>query len=235
MADKQLYEGRSFKVLGLGRNPGDVRVMNPDGKTVFVSNVPTQFRQTGAEILVRDYRKGMSSADFAQYAGPYVRPSSSNMPEGKNVYILHIGATTRGEDSAIAVINDDVLKMKPYDALMYLLANHENKAIYVESTDRRIAASLHDVVSKAQREKALEEVVLTIGAKPVTQSTVGTLKDYFASNQQSNYSASAAVTRDQSKTASNPAAPAADTPVVLRQRSTVVKKGSPGSLDEIVA
>lgn len=255
------YEGKRYVIQGFGVR-GDARIRNPDGKTVFVSEVPKGLH-VGDFVSIVGYQVVPGPADFARYAPlpgqqartaaapPVQRPVAAQNPmatpagrpvtaAAQMVYILHIGPTSKGDDSAIAIVREDVLGMTAYDAVMHLIAHHDDKSVFADSTDRRIAGRLNDVVARAQRERALEELVFTIGNEPVTNATQKKLEDYFITPAQSGkYSVQAVVKQEgQAGAAVPPAAAGAPAqpqkPQVARAVSTVARKGSPGSRLELL-
>ena len=58
--------------------------------------------------------------------------------------------------------------MNAYDAIVHLIKKHDDKTIYTQHTDRRIAQGLSEVYSRAEKEKALDELVFTLKDNPIT-------------------------------------------------------------------
>lgn len=232
MANANPYEGQQFEILGKGKQ-GDARIRLPNGRFAFVKGTPSNLR-VGDTIGITNYTQGAGTTDFASYqslaqqvASNAAAPQATPKPISE-VYLLHIGPTKRGDDSAIAICTPEVLGMKVYDALDYLIGHHDDKTVFPESTDRRIAKSLYETRRRAEGDKALDELILTIADQPITPKTNRLLRDYFQPAQAGKYSAQAVVGQKESNE-QQPQAP--KKPEVHIAQSTVARKGSPGGYD----
>lgn len=218
--EKSPYEGQEFKVLGYGKS-GDARIRLPNGKTCFVNDAPKDQRT----IRITRHREGRGNADFATYLKP--EDHFKNQGPAEDVYMLHMGPTKRGDDSAIAVCDKTILEMNAYEGLVYLIKSHENDAIFTSSTDRRIAKGLHSTHTRLEKDKALNELILTLEDEPVVPETEKTLESYFRRTNTGKYRAVAVVSEGEEEGAAV-APPQPEKPQVFHATATAVHKGSPG-------
>jgi hypothetical protein len=241
--DENPFEGQKFRVLGFGRQE-DARINLPSGKTCFVSGVP----KGQTEIEITGYRPGAGRADFASYQPPTTgesrtqeptpasRPAQTARPAAtptvQDVYLAHIGPTSRADDCAIAVCNPTVLDMPAYDALVQLIRQNQDKGVFTDSTDRRIARGLYDTYERAHGDDALEEVIMTLDGQPVNKGTTRKFRQYFRIHKGKHRAQATIAEGDGKPTAAEVAQP--KKPTVYRAPATVARKGSPGNLEYMV-
>lgn len=239
MPDASNIEGRQYKIEGQGKD-GDARIVLPGGKNCFVSGVPDSLNKRGTMIYIRNFREGRGSANFATYQPSpteqevTVGTEPKRTAGGKDIYLLHIGPTRRADECAIAICSDDVLAMPGRDALFYLARAYDDKTIFAEHTDRRIAKGLYDTIKRAESEEALDELNITIGTVAITADDKKPLRNYFT-QQQGKYRAMGTISEVEPKQDVKTSAQTIETPKtqvqkpqVMRQSGTVARKGGPG-------